>query len=94
MDSPALARAPARISTLQLFLGFLKIGLSGFGGVMPFARRMLVEEQRWLTEVEFLDVLSLSQFLPGPNVVNVSIIVGRLASTASRVRPQRSWGCC
>ena len=75
MDSPA--PAPARISTLQIFLGFLKIGLSGFGGVMPFARRMLVEEQRWLSEVEFLDVLSLSQFLPGPNVVNVSVIVGR-----------------
>src|SRR6516164_4831110 len=44
---------------------------------MPFARRMIVEEQRWLTELEFLDVLSLSQFLPGPNIVNVSIIIGR-----------------
>jgi chromate transporter len=65
------------VSTSALFLGFLKIGLSGFGGVMPFARRMIVEERRWLTEVEFLDVLSLSQFLPGPNIVNVSIIVGR-----------------
>jgi chromate transporter len=60
-----------------LFLGFLKIGLSGFGGVLPFARRMIVEERRWLSEREFLDVLSLSQFLPGPNIVNVSIIVGR-----------------
>jgi chromate transporter len=76
MDRSAGA-APARISTLQLFLGFLKIGLSGFGGVMPFARRMLVEEKRWLSELEFLDVLSLSQFLPGPNVVNVSVIIGR-----------------
>lgn len=58
-------------------MGFLKIGLSGFGGVMPFARRMIVEQRRWLTEAEFLDVLSLSQFLPGPNIVNVSIIIGR-----------------
>ena len=44
---------------------------------MPFARRMIVEERRWLNEAEFLDVLSLSQFLPGPNIVNVSIIIGR-----------------
>ena len=65
------------VSAAALFLGFLKIGLSGFGGVMPFARHMIVDERRWLSEIEFLDVLSLSQFLPGPNIVNVSIIIGR-----------------
>ena len=65
------------ISTSELFVGFLKIGVSGFGGVMPFARRMIVEQRRWLSELEFLDVLSLSQFLPGPNIVNVSVIIGR-----------------
>jgi chromate transporter len=65
------------VGASALFFGFLKIGLSGFGGVLPFARRMIVDERRWLSEVEFLDVLSLSQFLPGPNVVNVSIIIGR-----------------
>lgn len=64
------------VGTTELFVGFLKVGMSGFGGVMPFARRMLVEERRWLTEHEFTEVLSLSQFLPGPNIVNVSIIVG------------------
>ena len=52
------------------------VGLQGFGGVLPFARRMLVEQHRWLTEREFTETLSLSQFLPGPNIVNVSIIVG------------------
>jgi chromate transporter len=76
MDGPSAA-SPAPVSTAGLFAGFLKIGLSGFGGVMPFARRMIVEQQRWLSEAEFLDVLSLSQFLPGPNIVNVSIIIGR-----------------
>lgn len=70
---PAAPRVPAA----TLFWGFLKIGLSGFGGVLPFARRTLVERERWLTEQEFTEVLSLSQFLPGPNIVNVSIIVGR-----------------
>ena len=64
------------VSTTELFFGFLKVGMSGFGGVMPFARRMLVEERRWLSEHEFTEVLSLSQFLPGPNIINLSIIVG------------------
>src|SRR5438477_11483906 len=76
MDASTAVR-PVSISTSELFVGLLKIGVSGFGGVMPFARRMIVEERRWLTEAEFLDVLSLSQFLPGPNIVNVSIIIGR-----------------
>jgi chromate transporter len=67
----------ASLSLSELFFGFLKVGLSGFGGVLPFARRMIVEERRWLNEAEFLDVLSLSQFLPGPNIVNVSVIIGR-----------------
>jgi chromate transporter len=59
-----------------LFLGFLGIGLKGFGGVLPWARRMLVEENGWLTAAEFTEVLGLGQILPGPNIVNVSIVVG------------------
>src|SRR6185503_6289729 len=43
---------------------------------MPWARRMLVEERRWLTAQEFLDIFSLCNFLPGPNIVNVSVVVG------------------
>ena len=65
------------VTTRELFRGFLKIGVSGFGGVMPFAHRMLVERRRWLTEQDFTEVLSLAQFLPGPNIVNFSVIVGR-----------------
>src|SRR6516162_4878053 len=77
MSDSAVPSTVARLSLSELFFGFLKVGVSGFGGVMPFARRMIVDERRWLSELEFLDVLSLSQFLPGPNVVNVSIIIGR-----------------
>ena len=51
--------------------------MSGFGGVLPFARRMVVERRGWLSEGEFTEVLSLAQFLPGPNIVNVAIIIGR-----------------
>jgi len=77
MSDSAATPAVASVSTSALFMGFLKVALSGFGGVLPFARRMIVERRRWLSEAEFLDVLSLSQFLPGPNIVNVSIIIGR-----------------
>jgi chromate transporter len=59
-----------------LFLGFLEIALSGFGGVLPWARRVLVERRRWLSADEFTDLLSLCQFLPGPNIVNMSVAVG------------------
>src|SRR5262249_20314811 len=76
MTDPSESAAPASVGAGELFLGFLKVGLSGFGGVLPFARRMLVEERALLTEREFTELLSLSQFLPGPNVVNLSIIVG------------------
>jgi chromate transporter len=48
----------------------------GFGGVFVMGRRMLVEETRWLTPEEFLDTLGLCQFLPGANIVNMSVAVG------------------
>ncbi len=60
-----------------LFLGFSSVGLSGFGGVLPFARRMLVEERRWMTADEFNTQLGLCQFLPGPNVINLAVLVGK-----------------
>jgi chromate transporter len=63
-------------STGALFTAFLTIGLSGFGGVLPFARRTLVDRRGWLTPDDFNETLSLCQSLPGPNVVNLSIVVG------------------
>jgi len=77
MDGMSTTKPPTaapQVMTGALFLGFLKIGVSGFGGVMPFAHRMLVERERWLTEQQFTEALSLSQFLPGPNIVNISVI--------------------
>ena len=59
-----------------LFRGFARVGLSGFGGVLPWARRLLVESERWLTAEEFNVLLGLCQFLPGPNVVNLAVAVG------------------
>lgn len=66
-----------------LFLGFLQLGLTGFGGVLPMARHMLVAERRWLDEEEFTDLLGLCQFLPGGNVINLAVAVGmRFAGAA------------
>ena len=64
------------VSRLALFLTFSRITLSGFGGVMFWARRGLVERQRWLTDKEFVDLLTLGQLLPGPNVPNLTVMVG------------------
>ena len=59
-----------------MFLCFLYMGLVSFGGVLPWARRELVDQRKWLTSEEFADMLSLGQILPGPNVVNLSIMFG------------------
>ena len=67
---------PRDVTLGALFLGFLQIALSGFGGVLAWARWLIVEQRRWVSEADFLDMLSLCQFLPGPNIVNVSIYVG------------------
>ncbi len=66
----------SRIGLAELARAFLKMGLCGFGGVLPFARRVLVEERGWLSEREFAEVLGLCQALPGPNIVNASIVIG------------------
>jgi chromate transporter len=59
-----------------IFTGFLGVGLLGFGGVLPLARRMIVEQRKWLTAAEFVDLLALCQFLPGGNIINLSVAVG------------------
>lgn len=60
----------------DLFKGFLLLGVTGFGGVLPLARHMVVEKRRWLTGAEFSEILSLCQFLPGGNIINLSVAIG------------------
>ena len=61
----------------ELFTGFLAIGARSFGGVMPWAHRTMVEERRWLTPADFAETIGLCQFLPGPNIGNASIVLGK-----------------
>lgn len=70
-----LVAPPATLS--QLFLGFLSIGARSFGGVMPWAHRVMVEERRWMTQADFAETMGLCQFLPGPNVGNSAIVLGK-----------------
>lgn len=71
-----MSQAPPKPSVADLFLGFFIVGVCGFGGVLPWARRMIVEQRKWLTPAEFTDMLGLCQFLPGGNIMNVTIALG------------------
>ena len=68
--------APERPTLSELFVAFMQVSISGFGGALPWARRMIVERKRWMTGEEFSEAFALSQFLPGPNVVNFSVVFG------------------
>ncbi|QEM69004.1 chromate transporter [Geobacter sp. FeAm09] len=71
------------ISHRELFWGFTRIALSGFGGVMAWARRAIVEERGWLSSEEFTSLFGLCQFMPGPNIVNLSVCIGARFQGAS-----------
>mgnify|MGYP001494831661 FL=1 len=67
-------RAPA--SPADLFLVFNGLALRGFGGVLPFAQRTLVEQRAWMSNDQFVEMLALAQVLPGPNICNLALMVG------------------
>ena len=61
---------------VEIFTGFLGLGLISFGGALPLARRAIVEQRRWLSASDFTELLGLCQFLPGGNVINLSVAIG------------------
>src|SRR4030088_1645913 len=61
---------------IALFVAFAKMSLAGFGGVLVWARRGIVDQHRWMTADEFNETYALCHFLPGPNVVNLSVVFG------------------
>ena len=64
------------LSPRDIFLTFARIGLSGFGGVLFWMRRVLIQEKRWVTDEEMLEGLAIGQILPGPNVYNLAFMLG------------------
>jgi chromate transporter len=76
LDAPAGSTTAAPQSLGELFFAFNRLALQGFGGVLPVAQRELVERRNWLTKDQFVEMLAISQVLPGPNVVNLALMFG------------------
>jgi chromate transporter len=77
MSDPLAPTSPPKVSLGRIFLEFLIIGGTSFGGVVPYLRGSLVEKQHWLDDVEFTEMLSICQSLPGLNATNMAILVGQ-----------------
>jgi chromate transporter len=81
-DSPSTAVTAPDIPTspppslTALFVAFAKMSLAGFGGVLVWARRGIVDQHKWMTAEEFNETFALCHFLPGPNIVNFTMVFG------------------
>jgi len=73
VETPANAAA---VSIWEIFLEFLIIGATSFGGVVPYLRGSLVTNRQWIDDKEFVEMLSISQSLPGLNATNMAVLVG------------------
>ena len=77
VDEKALvAEARAKVTVFDVFLQFLIIGATSFGGVVPYLRENLVTKNHWVDDKEFVELLSISQSLPGLNATNMAILLG------------------
>lgn len=76
LDESCGDATPGAVGLAALFIAFAKMSLAGFGGVLVWARRAIVEQHRWMTAEEFNETFALCHFLPGPNIVNLSVVFG------------------
>ena len=67
---------PQPRSLTDLFVSFTLLALQGFGGVLAVVQNELVERKRWLSREEFVEEWAVAQIMPGPNVVNLSLMIG------------------
>lgn len=74
-DTPTPS-VPTPPGLIALFFAFARMSLAGFGGVLVWARRSIVDQHRWMTADEFNETFALCHFLPGPNIVNLSVVFG------------------
>jgi len=75
VPAPDLSKSPPP-SLIALFVAFAKMSLAGFGGVLVWARRGIVDQHRWMTAEESNETFALCHFLPGPNIVNLTFVFG------------------
>jgi chromate transporter len=76
MDAPVTEDRPRPQSLSDLFISFTLLALQGFGGVLAIVQHELVEKKRWMTREEFVEEWAVAQIMPGPNVVNLSLMIG------------------
>ena len=76
-------RQPASAPLGAIAKAFLTVSVFGFGGGIVWARRVAVEQRSWLSDAEFLDIVSLCQFLPGPNIIGIAVCIGTKLRGAS-----------
>lgn len=76
MPAPSASQHPQPESPRDLFLSFSMLALQGFGGVLAIVQHELVEKKRWLTREEFVEEWAVAQIMPGPNVVNLALMIG------------------
>lgn len=76
MTSETPVDRPRPTSPADLFISFTILALQGFGGVLAVVQREIVERKRWMTQEEFIEDWAVAQIMPGPNVVNISLMIG------------------
>ena len=76
MSLPPADPHPQPKSLTDLFVSFTWLALQGFGGVLAVVQREMVEKKRWLTRDEFIEDWAVAQIMPGPNVINLSLMIG------------------
>src|SRR5471030_1388013 len=76
MNSATELERPQPSSLKDLFWSFTKLALQGFGGVLAVVQLEMVERKRWLTQEEFIEEWAVAQIMPGPNVINLSMMIG------------------
>ena len=68
---------PPKVSLTEIFRAFLVIGATSFGGgVMAYLRHALVDRREWVDDETFVQMLAMSQSLPGLNSTNMAVLVG------------------
>lgn len=75
-DHPVSDSRPRPRSLTDLFISFTLLALQGFGGVLAIVQNELVEKKKWMTREEFIEDWAVAQIMPGPNVVNLSMMIG------------------
>jgi chromate transporter len=80
VDNPSMTPETTHLqqpsSKIELFIGFTLLALQGVGGVLTVAQRELVERRKWMTNEQFVEEWSVAQVMPGPNVVNLGLMLG------------------